>query len=220
MTVGTADERIGGLVDDLDVSTTNYALASAVHYSETLHGEDVLDPWRRKVSSYPKRLAIKIVQENLWFGPWFFLEAYTHRDELLALNQNFIWSAQCTLRILAALNRTYVPSSEFKWMDHLIERMEIKPRDLSGRIMRLLRSSSDVAAREFTDLINSTIDLVEEHLPEVNTIPLFDENPEAGTEWARQHRGPRPPYTLIQAIAGEDGEARTIRKRSDSDDKL
>ena len=75
-------------MDDLDISASNYVLAAAIYYSEALYGEDVLDSWRRKVSGYPKRLAIKIVQENLWFGPWFFLEAYTIRDELIALNQN------------------------------------------------------------------------------------------------------------------------------------
>ena len=69
MTVDTAEKWIGALIDDLDTDPQKYELAAAVRYGEPLYGHDLLRRWQEKAASFPDRLAVKLVQQNLWLGP-------------------------------------------------------------------------------------------------------------------------------------------------------
>ena len=132
MTVGTAEEWIGALIDDLDTAPQKYELAAAVRYGVPLYGHDLIRRWNAKAASFPDRLAVKLVQQNLWLGPWFKWTAYVERADHLATAQNLVWMQQGIVNVLAALNREYLPSVEHKWVGRLIEGLEIKPDDLRG----------------------------------------------------------------------------------------
>ncbi len=45
-----------------------------------------------------------------------------------------------------------------------------------------------------------TLDLVDMHLPLVNTQAFVPNRPEINTDWARRNWNPYPPYTLLQNI--------------------
>ena len=64
--------------------------------------------------------------------------------------------------------------------------------------------------RDLVELGMEVIDLVEEHLPEVDETPLFEDHPWVTTSWARQRWTEYPAYTLIANIArckGQEGKA-------------
>jgi hypothetical protein len=104
---------------------------------------------------------------------------------------------QCILRILAALNRLYYISSEHKWVDAFTAMMPFVPPDLSSRMKQVFRMDFLEGWHLLKSLIYETIDLVEEHLPAVNSISLFKEHPEVNTTWARKRWETHSAYTLF-----------------------
>ena len=199
----TVDEMEKGLTDALDrhdTSLDNLALMSAVRDGVPLHGTDQLRAWQRRVAAYPENLAIKIIQENLWFGPWFCAESYAGRDDILVLNQHFLWIEQNMLQILAALNRIYYPSPEHKWTDELIAKMKFSPPDLASRLKQVFKVEPLEGWHRLKALIYETLDLIELHLPEVNTVSLFESHPEVNVEWARKRWDLHQPYSLMETI--------------------
>ena len=206
LTVDTADEWIGELIDDLDTDPKKYELAAAVRYGIPLYGFDLLERWEKKVTSYPKNLAIKLVQQNLWLGPWFNWSASVERRDHLFLGRHLVSMQQSIVNILAALNREYVPSMEYKSVAWLLEGLHIKPVDCAS-LLRATFETTDQgqAVRELIELGMEVLDLVELHLPEVNEKSLFDDHPEVSTSWARRRWVPYPAYTLIDNIARSEG---------------
>ena len=211
MTVSTAEEWLAALIDDLDTAPQKYELAAAVRYGVPLYGHDQVGRWKDKAASFPERLALKLVQQNLWLGPWFNRAAYVARDDHLVTAQNLVWMQQGIVNVLAALNREYVPSMEHKWVDWLLEGLEIKPERCTDRL-RGTFATGDLgeAVRDLVELGMEVIDLVEVHLPEVDETPLFEDHPWVTTSWARQRWTEYPAYTLIANIArckGQEGKA-------------
>ena len=209
MTVDMAEEWIGDLIDDLDTAPQKYELAAAVRYGVPLYGHDQVGRWKDKAASFPERLALKLVQQNLWLGPWFNRAAYVARGDHLVAAQQLVWMQQGIVNVLAALNREYLPSVEHKWVDWLLERLEIKPDRCADRL-RGTFATGDLgeAVRDLVELGMEVIDLVEEHLPEVDETPLFEDHPWVTTSWARQRWTEYPAYTLIANIARGEEQAR------------
>ena len=207
ITVGTAEEWIGALIDDLDTDPQKYELAAAVRYGVPIYGHDLLRRWQEKAASFPDRLAIKLVQQNLWLGPWFNWNANVERGDHLAAAQHLVWMQQGMVNVLAALNREYLPSIEYKWVGWMLERLEIKPDDCEARL-RATFATGDLgeAVRDLIELGMQVIDLVEAHLPEVNETSLFEDHPWVDTTWARQRWAEYPAYTLVPNIARGDWE--------------
>jgi hypothetical protein len=199
-TVSAMEQCLADVVEQYDTSLKKQVLIAAIQNGISIHGTEVLQRWQMKAASFPDELAIKIVQENLYFGPWFCPEAYAGRDDILVLFQHFIWVQQCILRVLAALNRVYYISSEHKWMNAFAATMPIVPPDLSSRMKQVFRIDAIEGWYLLKALIYETIDLVEEHLPAVNTISLFKEHPEVNTTWARKRWETHHSYTLFSNV--------------------
>jgi hypothetical protein len=199
-TVSGMDQLLHAVIDEYDTSIEKQVVIAAVQYGVSLYGHDLIKNWQSKATTFPDALAIKIIQENLWFSPWFPTEGYTARDDVIVLYQHFIWAQQCVLRVLSALNRFYYHSREHKWMDPLIDRLEIAPADLSTRMKQVFKLPSVEGWQVLKSIIDDTIALIETHLPEVNTLALFEEHPEINATWARQRWQPEAPYTLMQEL--------------------
>lgn len=207
ITVDTAEQWIGALIDDLDTDPHKYELAAAVRYGVPVYGRDLLRRWQEKAASFPDRLAVKLVQQNLWLGPWFNQGSYVARADHLVLAQNLVWMQQGIVNVLAALNREYLPSMEHKWVGWLLERLEIKPDDCPARL-RATFATDDLreSVRDLVELGMEVIDLVDAHLPQVNDMSLFEGHPWVNTTLARQRWAAYPAYTLLPNMARGDGE--------------
>ncbi len=197
LTVAAMEQCLVDVVEQYDTAMEKQVLIAAIQNGIPLYGTELFRRWRAKAALFPDELAIKIVQENLYFGPWFCPEAYIGRNDILVLFQHFIVAEQCILRILAALNRLYYISSEHKWMDAFSAMMPIVPPALTLRMKQVFRFDSLKGWHLLKSLIYETIDLVDEHLPAVNAISLFKEHPEVNTAWARKRWEPHNAYTLF-----------------------
>ena len=109
---------------------------------------------------------------------------------------------QGIVSVLAALNREYLPSQEYKWLEWFIDRLRIKPSDCAVRLKSTFgKGDLSEAVRELVELGMEAIDLVEDHLPEVKEMSLFEAHPGVDTNWARERWKQEPAYTLLTNIA-------------------
>ena len=198
---------LANVLEHADTALDKQTLIAAVQDTSPLYGDALLRAWQARASVYPDRLAIKIIQENLWCGPWCMPQAYAERDDTLVLYQHFIWMQQSILKILAGLNRVYYRSEEHKWLDAMISRFASAPPDLARRMKQAFREDPAIGVRHMLELIRETVRLIEQQEPEVDRVRLFAANPEVTTIWAQQRWEPAAPYTLMQAVGAAIAEA-------------
>jgi hypothetical protein len=74
------------------------------------------------------------------------------------------------------------------------------PPYLSSRVKQLFRMDFLEGWHLLKSLVYETIDLVEEHLPAVNSISPFKEHPEVNTTWARKRWETHRAYTLFSNV--------------------
>ena len=200
-TLACLDRCFRDVQELFDTALPKQVLIGAIQDGIPLYGHALLAEWQARARAYPDRLAIKMIQENLWCGPWFVPEAYVERDDQLVLYQHVIWMQQSILKILAGLNRCYYPSTEHKWMEALIARFGLAPINLTARLKQLFHEPPAEGMRHMLELVRETVALVAQHCPEVDDIAMFPEHPEATTTWAHRRWEPPAPYTLLQAVA-------------------
>jgi hypothetical protein len=205
LTVDAMDAIVADVVERLDTAMEKQNVLAAVQDAAVLHGGELVERWRVKAATFPDDLARKLVQENLWFGPWFCPEAYAGRGDVLLLHQHYLWVAQGVLRVLAGLNRLYYPSGEHKWFAPLIERMRVAPVDLAERLGGVFQAEPLEAWRQVKKLGGETLALVETRMPDLDARNLFDGHPEVSLTWAKKRWDAHEPYTLLEAIgAGKE----------------
>jgi len=161
-------ERIlASVIDQADTAFSNQVLISHLQHAVVLSGQDVITRWQARAASYPDATARAMVRENLSFTPWWGKEMLAERGELLLLYESFGTIAKKILMVLMGINRIYHPG--FKWVDRVIERMEVAPPDLASRLRLIFRAEPATALPELRRLVEETFALVKEHMPEVDT---------------------------------------------------
>jgi Domain of unknown function (DUF4037) len=166
-TPGGLERVISKVVDERDTSSRPQHVVSELLAAIALEGGELLDGMRRRADPYPEELVRAMVESHLRFGPHAWLERLVERDDVLALAEIHPVAVQAILGILLGLNRTYHPGS--KWVHRTVRGFEIRPPDLSDRLRAVLGSSPAAAVRELGRLIADTVDLVDRHLPQVDT---------------------------------------------------
>jgi hypothetical protein len=73
------------------------------------------------------------------------------------------------LAVLAGLNRKYFTTFQFKRMRAFCDELTIAPPNLAERIEALFASDHRAAVEEAEQLVRETLDLVDRHMPEVDT---------------------------------------------------
>ena len=200
MTAEVMERCLSEVLDGYATDSHLHSLMAAIHDAVPVLGVEQIQDWQKKIANYPERLAIKVIQENLWCGPWFHPRVYVMRDDRLVLQQHIVWMQQCIVKVLAALNRRFHPSEEYKWMREFIETLAIVPNHLVQRMNQALCATPHDAVQGMLSIIGEMLDLVDQHLPSVNTISMFAGHPEINTKWARSRWEDIPAYSLLQAI--------------------
>ena len=96
-------------------------------------------------------------------------EKFSRRDTTLWYYQILVESAQNLLGVLSGLNHLYYSTFQFKRMSKFIEQMEIVPENLAERLEKLFDQESSLAIYQLEALVRETIELVDIHMPQINT---------------------------------------------------
>lgn len=134
-----------------------------------LYGAKRYHELRASVPAYPKKLAMKVIGQNLGFFWKGCLEKQgLARGELLFVYDGLTATLKRLINILAALNGLYYWAGEPRWIEHWSGRMKHCPRGLWPRIVRIYRGSPGRALEELEQLQAEVLEMVREHLPEAD----------------------------------------------------
>ena len=157
----------------LEQHDVKYPLVKAMAGTLTcipVYGEPLIQKWKARVADYPDALAQAMVEEYLKFFPlWGYQKQLAKRDATLFYYETLLESAQNLLGVLSGLNRLYYSTFQFKRMGLFIEPMAIAPTHLKSRLELLFQAEPQDAAKQIEALVQETLDLVEIHMPQVDT---------------------------------------------------
>jgi hypothetical protein len=135
-----------------------------------LHGEEIIARCRDRVVLYPGPLARAIVDKHLRVFPYWSVPEYlAARDARLFEMQSLLDGAFNVLALLSGLNRVYFTPFQFKRMRAHVAALEVAPPRLADRLESLFELDRSAAAEELRRLVEETVSLIEEHMPEVDT---------------------------------------------------
>ena len=156
------------VLEQHDVNTPLHKALSGTLEGIPLHGAELIETWQAKIADYSPALAQVMVEQHLQFFPlWNLQEQLATRDAVLWRYQILTEAAYNLLAILAGLNRLYFTSFQFKRLHHFAAQMAIKPADFAARLDRLFSAQPAEAALELKVLVDETLDLVAQHMPQV-----------------------------------------------------
>lgn len=164
-------KEISTVLEQFDVQSPMMKGMSGTLIGIPLYGETLIQQWKAKVANYPNGLAQTMVEHYLkFFAIWGMQEKLAKRDTMLWCYQIIIESAQNLLGVLSGLNRLYYSTFQFKRMSRFIEQMEIAPKNLADRLESLFYDGASVAVNQLEALVRETVELVEIHMPQVDTL--------------------------------------------------
>ena len=167
----TMDNIVTDVVEHYDVSQNGLlfekqASASNLQRAIIIYGEDLIKHWQNRLSPYPEKLAVAMVQKHLKFRPFDGQYILTKRLEIPMLYENNCTIVRWLLNLLFGLNRIYHPG--FKWTHYWVEEMKIKPPEFFARLEHIFQSDALSGTNELRQLVEQVLDLVKRTLPQVD----------------------------------------------------
>ncbi len=134
-----------------------------------LHGATKYREIRKSIPDYPRRLSVKVVEQNLgFFWKGCLMNQGLRRGEVMFVYDGMSAMLKRLTNILAALNGLYYWAGEPRWIEYWSGRMAICPPKLWPRIRRIYRAAPDRALAETERLIEEVLELVSTHMPEAD----------------------------------------------------
>ncbi|NMG06285.1 hypothetical protein [Brasilonema sp. UFV-L1] len=170
ITIVAWEREMAKVLQELDVTSPMQKALSGVLNCIPLYNEELIKQWQAKIAHYPDALAQAMVETHLQFFPvWKSQERLLTRDTTVWFHQVLVESVQNILAILAGINKLYYSTFQFKRMGMFIDKMNIVPENLSMRMESLFQSERRIAIRQLEDIIRETLELVNLHMPQVDT---------------------------------------------------
>lgn len=168
-TIANWEKEISTILEEFDLSPMMKAMTGTL-IGIPLYGEPLIQQWKAKIANYPDGLAQKMVEHYLkFFAIWGMQEKLARRDTTVWYHQILVESAQNILGVLSGLNRLYYSTFQFKRTSRFIVQMEIAPENLAERLEGLFDRPAPIAVNELESLVRETVELVEIHMPQIDT---------------------------------------------------
>lgn len=188
VTIAQWEADIAEVVDRYACDTPLHKAMSGTLGSVTVAGADWLDRWKARIESYPVGLQQAMVRTHLRFFPiWYMPHVLDARDAALWQRQMLVEGGYNILGILAGLNRRYFSPFQFKKMRRFLSDMSIVPYRCAERLDQLASAPPHDAVAEYERLVEDTLGLVRQHMPDVDV-----------TAASRRLGQRRPPWNLEQ----------------------
>lgn len=134
-----------------------------------LYGHEWIDKWRNKANEFPKDLQIMMVNHFKKFYPkWVIEKMALERGDILFYHESVIEIIGNMIGILCGLNKKYHPG-KLKGIEWSVEQLQIKPMNFINRYISVFEMDHLKAVDVLYELIEETLNLIDQHLPEVST---------------------------------------------------
>jgi hypothetical protein len=190
MSVGSFDREIKRLVVDLEVNEELLKIMSGLFEGLPLFGNELIERWRREAAYTPTLQKATIEKRWTFFPWWYFEEKLRSRDATVWRYEVLVRSAYNIVGVLAALNRLYFSSFEFKRTTAFLSQFDVAPPNLAVRLDALFESDEAHATAELERLVAETQALVAERFPDLDLSVEWSGKPTAPGQrespWARR----------------------------------
>jgi hypothetical protein len=168
MSIGAFEREIARLVVDHEFNEELLKIMSGLFEGLPLFGEGLVEQWRRK-AAYSEELQRTTIEKRWKFFPWwYFQERLRARDATAWRHDVLAQSTYAIVGVLAALNRLYFSTFEFKRATKFISRLEVAPENLAARLDALFESDERRSTAELERLVAETQTLVAERFPDID----------------------------------------------------
>jgi hypothetical protein len=163
-------QSVADVLERADMAAEKQEVLDGFLSAIPFHGAPLYEQWRSRIAAYPDQLARRMVQQHLAFYPaWVLGQHGLARGDLLSFYDMLCEMIKHLLAVLAGLNHVYLSTEKPKRSADLLRRMPIAPRDAATRVQAILTIDRQQAVAALADLIDEVIDLVERHMPEIDT---------------------------------------------------
>src|SRR6266487_6631080 len=169
-TVAATEGIMAAVLEHADPRLSKQQRLAALRSALPLVNPTLITRWQQQAAAYPHALAVAMVRAHLRFCPAWEQKQLAERNDVLVLYDSFCTAQRHLLLVLLGLNRLYYPG--WRWMDRLMDEMQVTPPQLSPRFKQLFAIVSIdplAAVYQLHELIEETFRLVETHLGEVDT---------------------------------------------------
>ena len=177
ISVGAFEREIARLVVDHELTEELLKIMSGLFEGVPLVGEDLIEQWRRK-AAHTEELQRATIEKRWRFFPWWYFEERLQARDATAWRYDvLVQSTYAIVGVLAALNRLYFSTFEFKRASKFISRLEVAPANLAARLSTLFDSDERRSTAELERLVAETQTLVAERLPGIDLALLWSGKP-------------------------------------------
>ncbi len=136
-----------------------------------LKGAEITQKWKDQLANYPPQLGEMLVKKYLRFRPhWVLQKMGVDRNEVIFLQEELLNAVQNIFGVLCGLNKLYHPG-KIKGLNYTVAKMQLAPPNVASRLPGLFEVDGQTAVNQLKQLIEETIELVETHLPQIDTTP-------------------------------------------------
>jgi hypothetical protein len=172
-TIVAWERDIADVVDAFNADTPLQKAMSGTLGCVAVAGAEWIERWKARIAAYPDGLQRAMVVRHLQFFPlWAMPYISGARDATIWQHQILVEGAFNLLAILAALNRQYFSTFQFKKMRRFLAPMTIVPARCAERLEDLFRLPPVEAAGAFETLVRDVVALIEQAWPDVDTEPV------------------------------------------------
>jgi hypothetical protein len=164
------NQAVADVLERADMAPEKQEVLDGFLSAIPFYGQPLYEQWRARIAAYPDELARKMIKQHLAFPPGWVLEQHgLARGDLLSFYAMTCEMIQNLLGVLAGLNHQYLSMEKPKRSADLLRRMPIAPRDAAARVHAILTVDPRQSVAALTDLIAEALDLVEQHMPDIDT---------------------------------------------------
>jgi hypothetical protein len=160
--VGAFEREIARVVVEHELGEELLKIMSGLFDGLPLHGAELIERWRRE-ARYTEELQRATIEKRWKFFPWwYFEERLGARDATAWRHEVLARSTYAIVGVLAALNRLYFSTFEFKRASKFVARLEVAPVNLAARLEALFDSDERRSTADLERLVAETQALVAE----------------------------------------------------------
>lgn len=149
------------IFDDCSLGIYKQLAISSILDGKSVYGDEYLTGIKQRFKKYPDELAIKGIKEYAFFESWSLRYALLERNDYVALLNLVTETTLQILKLLFALNKTYLRSHNFKWLDYQISLLSIKPDNLKDRLKFITSNINQEGIEELNEVLKESLNLVQ-----------------------------------------------------------
>ncbi|GAA0462720.1 DUF4037 domain-containing protein [Alkalibacillus silvisoli] len=171
----TINKVIEDVITKFDTDLNKQCIVATVDQGVSLSGDKVIENMKEKVKVYPDELSEAMIKENLHLGnKWNNREALLERQDWLMFYKVIVDVQTKIMGMLYGLNRQFVHHPAFKWQQHSLNTMTIKPTNIASRLNSVFLDVPKIALSELELIVQEVYELIKSEFPQVDLSGVID----------------------------------------------